>query len=81
DWLYSNTQGLFMFDCVFVPFDNHFTQTDITTLTNCMRFQIPTYIICSKVDIHICNITYKDRHDRDCDDVTARESLFPSTHR
>ncbi|KIK16303.1 hypothetical protein PISMIDRAFT_113712, partial [Pisolithus microcarpus 441] len=80
DWLYFNTQGLFVFDCVFVLFSNRFTQTDIVTLTNCMRFQIPTYIVFSKVDVHICNIMYKDGHDRDCDDVTAHKSLFPSTH-
>ncbi|KAI6030359.1 hypothetical protein EDC04DRAFT_2922972 [Pisolithus marmoratus] len=70
DWLYFNTQGLFVFDCVVVLFDNRFTQMDIAILTNCMRFQIPTYIVRSKVDIHIRNIMQEDGYDSDCDDVT-----------
>ncbi|KAI5984431.1 hypothetical protein EDD15DRAFT_2137302, partial [Pisolithus albus] len=76
---YFSTQGLSVFDCVFVLFDNRFTQTDIATLTNCMRFRIPTYIVRSTVDVHIRNIMYKDGLDGDCDDVTVCESLFPST--
>ncbi|KAI6101812.1 interferon-inducible GTPase-domain-containing protein [Pisolithus sp. B1] len=41
DWLYFNNQGLYVFDCIIVLFDNRFTQTDIAILTNCRRFQIP----------------------------------------
>ncbi|KAI6103309.1 interferon-inducible GTPase-domain-containing protein [Pisolithus croceorrhizus] len=81
DWLYFNTQGLFVFDCVVVLFDNRFTQTDIAILTNCMRFQIPTYIVRSKADIHIRNIMHQDGYDSDRDDATVRESLFPSARR
>ncbi|KAI6015395.1 hypothetical protein BKA83DRAFT_14329 [Pisolithus microcarpus] len=65
--------GLFVFDCVIVLFDNRFTETDIAILTNCRRFQIPTYIIRSKADVHIRNIIYKDGYDNDRDDVTVHE--------
>ncbi|KAI6011296.1 hypothetical protein EDC04DRAFT_2905583 [Pisolithus marmoratus] len=81
DWLYFNTQGLFVFDCLVVLFDNRFTQTDIATLRNCKRFQIPTYIVRSKADIHIRNIMYEDGYDSDRDNATVRESLFPSVRR
>ncbi|KAI5995099.1 interferon-inducible GTPase-domain-containing protein [Pisolithus albus] len=67
DWLYFNAQGLFVFDCVIVLFDNHFTETDIAILTNCSRFQIPTYIVRSKADVHIRNI------------MTARERFIADT--
>ncbi|KAI5994074.1 interferon-inducible GTPase-domain-containing protein [Pisolithus orientalis] len=81
DWLYFNTQGLFVFDCVVVLFDNRFTETDIAILTNCRRFQIPTYIVRSKADIHIRNIMHKDGYDSDRDDRAVRESLFPDARR
>lgn len=56
DWLYFNKQGLFVFDCIIVLFDNRFTQTDAAILANCQRFQIPTYIVRSKADVHIANV-------------------------
>ncbi|KAI6156027.1 interferon-inducible GTPase-domain-containing protein [Pisolithus thermaeus] len=78
DWLYFNAQGLFVFDCVVVLFDNRFTEMDIAILMNCRRFQIPTYIVRSKADAHILNIMQEDGYDRDRDDAAVRESLFPS---
>ncbi|KAI6114567.1 interferon-inducible GTPase-domain-containing protein [Pisolithus sp. B1] len=77
-WLYFNAQGLFVFDCVVVLFDNRFTEMDIAILMNCRRFQIPTYIVRSKADAHILNIMQEDGYDRDRDDAAVRESLFPS---
>ncbi|KAG2069326.1 hypothetical protein BDR04DRAFT_1101862 [Suillus decipiens] len=56
DWQYFNAQGLYVFDCIIVLFDNRFTMTDIAILTNCRRFKIPTYIVRSKADQHILNI-------------------------
>ncbi|KAI5988323.1 hypothetical protein EDD15DRAFT_2198990 [Pisolithus albus] len=61
-----------------VLFDDRFTQMDVVVLMSCMRFQIPTYILRSKVDVHIRNIPYKNGFDSDREDATARESLFPS---
>ncbi|KAI6011297.1 hypothetical protein EDC04DRAFT_778581 [Pisolithus marmoratus] len=77
DWVYFNTLGLFVFDCVVVLFDTRFAQTDIAILTNCRRFQVPTYIVRSKADIHIHNIMCPDGYDSDPDNATVRESLFP----
>ncbi|KAI5995044.1 interferon-inducible GTPase-domain-containing protein [Pisolithus albus] len=69
DWLYFNNQGLFVFDCIIVLFDNRFTETDAAILANCNRFQIPTYIVRSKADLHINNILndmgYDPREDID----------------
>ncbi|KAG2366195.1 interferon-inducible GTPase-domain-containing protein, partial [Suillus spraguei] len=56
DWQYFNVQGLYVFDGIIVLFDNRFTMTDIAILTNCRRFDIPTYIVRSKADQHISNI-------------------------
>ncbi|KIM60665.1 hypothetical protein SCLCIDRAFT_932637 [Scleroderma citrinum Foug A] len=64
DWLYFNNQGLFVFDCIIVLFDNRFTETDAAILTNCRRFRIPTYIVRSKADVHIDNMI-KDMADMD----------------
>lgn len=76
DWLYFNAQGLFVFDCVIVLFDNRFTETDIAILMNCRRFQIPTYIVRSKADVHIRNIMYEYGYDSAHDEVPRRESLY-----
>ncbi|KAG6337377.1 hypothetical protein ID866_1700 [Astraeus odoratus] len=76
DWLYFNAQGLFVFDCVIVLFDNRFTQTDIAILKNCRRFQIPAYIVRSKADVHIRNIMYDDGYNSDHDDGSRREALY-----
>lgn len=58
DWLYFNTQGLFVFDCIVVLFDNRFTQTDLSILMSCRRLGIPTYIVRSKADLHIANVMH-----------------------
>ncbi|KAL4066451.1 interferon-inducible GTPase-domain-containing protein [Scleroderma yunnanense] len=70
DWLYFNNQGLFIFDCIIVLFDNRFTETDAAILTNCRRFRIPTYIVRSKADMHIDNMIKVDMclEDSDSDD-------------
>ncbi|KAH9928080.1 uncharacterized protein B0H18DRAFT_1210383 [Fomitopsis serialis] len=44
DWQYFTDQGLYIFDCIIVLFDNRFTATDQAILRNCARFQIPTYM-------------------------------------
>lgn len=56
DWMYFNQQGLYIFDCIIVLWDNRFTMTDIAILTNCRRFKIPTYIVRSKAEVHIRNL-------------------------
>ncbi|KAG1877448.1 interferon-inducible GTPase-domain-containing protein [Suillus subluteus] len=68
DWKYLNDQGLYIYDCIIVLFDNRFTMTDIAVLTNCKRFKIPTYIVRSKADQHIYNIMKDMRHDSDNDE-------------
>jgi ribosome biogenesis GTPase A len=50
EWQYFNAQGLYIYDCIIVLFDNRFTMTDIVILTNCRRFNIPTYTVRSKAD-------------------------------
>lgn len=76
DWLYFNNQGLFVFDCVIVLFDNRFSAIDIAILTNCRRFQIPTYIVRSKADVHISNIMYDDGYSSDHDDPMRRDAMY-----
>ncbi|KAG1806268.1 interferon-inducible GTPase-domain-containing protein [Suillus plorans] len=68
DWQYFNAQGLYVFDCIIVLFDNRFTMTDIAILTNCKRFKIPTYIVRSKADQHIRNIMKDMGYDSDDDE-------------
>ncbi|KAH7887342.1 interferon-inducible GTPase-domain-containing protein [Phlebopus sp. FC_14] len=68
DWQYFNIQGLYVFDCIIILFDNRFTMTDIAILTNCRRFNIPTYIVRSKADQHIRNIMRDMGYDSDDDD-------------
>ncbi|KAG2135744.1 interferon-inducible GTPase-domain-containing protein [Suillus bovinus] len=68
DWQYFNAQGLYVFDCIIVLFDNRFTMTDIAILTNCRRFKIPTYIVRSKADQHIRNIMKDMGYDSDEDE-------------
>ncbi|KIJ69768.1 hypothetical protein HYDPIDRAFT_104390 [Hydnomerulius pinastri MD-312] len=68
DWQYFNAQGLYVFDCIIILFDNRFTMTDIAILTNCRRFKIPTYIVRSKADQHIRNIMRDNGYDSDEDD-------------
>ncbi|KAI6109233.1 hypothetical protein EDD16DRAFT_1517007 [Pisolithus croceorrhizus] len=76
DGLYFNNQGLYVFDCIIVLFDNRFTQTDIAILTNCRRFQILTYIVRSKADLHIRNTLNDMGYDPDEDDDTQYQSLY-----
>ncbi|KAG1877518.1 interferon-inducible GTPase-domain-containing protein [Suillus subluteus] len=68
DWQYFNAQGLYVFDCIIVLFDNRFTMTDIAILTNCRRFKIPTYIVRSKADQHVRNIMKDMGYDSDDDE-------------
>jgi GTP-binding protein EngB required for normal cell division len=68
DWQYFNAQGLYVFDCIVVLFDNRSTMTDIAILTNCRRFKIPTYIVRSKADQHIRNIMKDMEYDSDDDE-------------
>ncbi|KAG2081037.1 interferon-inducible GTPase-domain-containing protein [Suillus discolor] len=68
DWQYFNAQGLYVFDSIIVLFDNHFTMTDITILTNCRHFKIPTYIVRSKADQHIRNTMNDMGYDSDDDE-------------
>ncbi|KAH9917614.1 uncharacterized protein B0H18DRAFT_883603 [Fomitopsis serialis] len=56
DWQYFTEQGLYIFNCIIVIFDNRFTATDIAILRNCVRFQIPAFIVRSKSGQHIQNI-------------------------
>lgn len=67
-WQYFNNQGLFVFDCIIVLVGDRFTQTDLAILENCRRFQIPTYIVRSKADFHICNLMNDMGYDSDDDD-------------
>ncbi|KAL4066455.1 interferon-inducible GTPase-domain-containing protein [Scleroderma yunnanense] len=89
DCQYFNNQGLFAFDCIVVLLDNRFTQIDVAILTNCRRFQIPTYIVRLKADVHIDNIIadMKCADDEEDDDSTreqfiaARRSIVESNLR
>ena len=71
DWQYFTDQGLYIFDCIVVLFDNRFTATDIAILRNCARFQIPTYIVRSKSRQHIQNVL-EDMPDADDNDPRTR---------
>ena len=71
DWQYFTDQGLYIFDCIVVLFDNRFTAMDVAILRNCARFQIPTYIVRSKSNQHIRNIT-QDMLDGDEDAEEAK---------
>jgi len=83
DWQYFNAQGLYVFDCIIILFDSRFTMTDIAILTNCRRFNIPTYIVRSKADQHILNIIQDmpDEDDEDDDDETRNKRLYPIARR
>ncbi|KAG6373844.1 interferon-inducible GTPase-domain-containing protein [Boletus reticuloceps] len=65
DWQYFNSQGLYVFDCVIVLFNNRFTMTDQAILTNCRRYRIPTFIVRSKADQHIRNLMKEMGYDSD----------------
>ncbi|KAK0448582.1 interferon-inducible GTPase-domain-containing protein [Armillaria borealis] len=61
DWTYFNDQGLYIFDAIIVLFNDRFTATDIAILKNCKRYNIPTYIVRSKSDVHVENLIKKKR--------------------
>ncbi|EPS93846.1 hypothetical protein FOMPIDRAFT_13720, partial [Fomitopsis schrenkii] len=69
DWQYFTAQGLYIFDAIIVLFDNRFTASDIAILRNCVRFQIPAYIVRSKAKQHIDNMV----EDMGGDDLEDRE--------
>ena len=78
DWQYFNDQGLYVFDCIIVLFDNRFTVTDIAILLNARRFNIPTYIVRSKADQHIRNVMIEKGYDSgdDEEDVERQKKLY-----
>ncbi|KAI6119543.1 interferon-inducible GTPase-domain-containing protein [Pisolithus croceorrhizus] len=76
DWQYFNSQGLYVFDCVIVLFNNRFTATDQAILTNCQHFQIPTFIVRSKSDQHILNLMMDAGYDPDVEDADSREQYY-----
>ncbi|KIM92138.1 hypothetical protein PILCRDRAFT_113279 [Piloderma croceum F 1598] len=67
DWEYFNAQGLYIFDCIIVLFDNRFTTIDVAILKHCARFKIPTYIVRSKSNQHIENMV-QDMYESDDED-------------
>ncbi|KAI6097571.1 hypothetical protein F5141DRAFT_1220145 [Pisolithus sp. B1] len=73
---YFNSQGLYVFDCVIVLFNNRFTATDQAILTNCHHFQIPTFIVRSKSDQHILNLMMDAGYDPDVEDADSREQYY-----
>ncbi|KAF8555370.1 P-loop containing nucleoside triphosphate hydrolase protein [Imleria badia] len=75
DWQYFNSQGLFVFDCVIVLFNNRFTMTDQAILSNCRRFHIPTFIVRSKADQHIRNLMQETGYDSD-DEAETKETMY-----
>lgn len=68
EWQYFNAQGLYVFDCIIVVFDNRFTATDIAILKSCARFNIPAYIVRSKSNQNIRNVALDMGYDSDEDD-------------
>ncbi|KAI6030362.1 immunity-related GTPases-like protein [Pisolithus marmoratus] len=78
DWQYFNTQGLYIFDCIIVLFDNRFTATDVAILRNSARFSIPAYIVRSKADQQIRNTMREMGYDSDDEnsDSGLRDRLY-----
>ncbi|KZT69881.1 P-loop containing nucleoside triphosphate hydrolase protein [Daedalea quercina L-15889] len=74
EWQYFTDQGLYVFDGIIVLFDARFTASDIAILRNCVRFQIPAYIVRSKSDQHIRNLTTDmgGGDDSDSEDLTLK---------
>ncbi|KAG6329711.1 hypothetical protein ID866_9378 [Astraeus odoratus] len=83
DWQYFNAQGLYVFDCIIVIFDNRFTMTDVAVLSNCARFKIPAYIVRSKADQHIRNMMREAGYDSDDEDEDPdrRDRLYKEARR
>ncbi|KAK0442280.1 interferon-inducible GTPase-domain-containing protein [Desarmillaria tabescens] len=61
DWTYFNDQGLYIFGAIIVLFNNRFTATDLAILKFAERYEVPTYIVRSKSDVHISNLVKKKR--------------------
>jgi len=80
DWQYFNSQGLYVFDCVVVLFNNRFTMTDQAILTNCRRFQIPTFIVRSKADQHIRNLMQEMGYDSE-DGTETKEGIYKAARK
>ncbi|KAG8219025.1 P-loop containing nucleoside triphosphate hydrolase protein [Butyriboletus roseoflavus] len=82
DWQYFNDQGLYVFDCIIVLFDNRFTMTDVAILVNARRFNIPTYIVRSKADQHISNVMMDMGYEGDDEeDVERRDILYKAARK
>ena len=84
DWQYFNDQGLYVFDCIIVLFDNRFTMTDIAILVNARRFNIPTYIVRSKADQHIRNIMIVkgyDSEEEEEEEVERHNKLYTAARK
>ncbi|THH20327.1 hypothetical protein EW146_g1007 [Bondarzewia mesenterica] len=86
DWEYFNAQGLYIFDCIIVLFDNRFTATDVAIIKNCARFNIPSYIVRSKSNQHILNVMMDMGYDEEEDEevrhaiaATARSKFILET--
>lgn len=86
-WQYFNSQGLFVFDLIFVVVDNRFSEQDLVILQHCERYKIPSIIVRSKANQHIGNLmrqTYAwdgSDDERDFDEVylEAREAFIATT--
>ncbi|KAG7442630.1 uncharacterized protein BT62DRAFT_935933 [Guyanagaster necrorhizus] len=61
DWTYFNDQGLYIFDAIIVLFNDRFTATDVAILKNSERYNIPTYVVRSKSDVHVMNLLKRKR--------------------
>lgn len=67
---YFIKQGLYMFDLIVLAIGDRFEEIDARILENCARFDIPTFIVRSKADMHILNSMkeYDDEYERIEDD-------------
>ncbi|KAG2135746.1 interferon-inducible GTPase-domain-containing protein [Suillus bovinus] len=75
-WQYFNVQGLYIYDCIIVLFNDRFTEIDIAILNNCRHFEIPAYIVRSKADQHIRNIIKDMGYDSDDNESEDQEKLY-----
>jgi hypothetical protein len=82
DHAYFCAQGLYVFDGIIVLFGDRLTSTDILLLKECRRFNIPSYLVRSKSELHINSIVEKmsqdddDEHSNDDEDTNHRPSLL-----
>jgi len=80
---YFNHQGLYVFDCVFLLWDNRLTDADISVLQNCVRLKIPYFLVRTKSDLHIQNIedvlrSRAEAEDNGAEDPRRRPSRLTS---